>query len=907
MRKPVRRHRSALAIAALCAGLLPGAGVAGASASPVGTPDGAAFRTITLQPGDRGAPRKQTPVDLLRSEAHPSLQDSAEVTRALIEETWGIVLPGSDRSAAAGTSSVDGSKTTRTGIPAPDLSGDALADVLSYEVSFEDYLAGERSFAIEALRGTDGTVMWSRELSAGADVLPVPVDDVSGDDLGDVLVVTLASQPHGLGKAESCGSQLCVGTVESRRSWKIALLSGADGTTLWERDVEGASGRAYANAALFPPGLLTSDAVSATTAVALMPMLSSDHDGDGLDDIVLNVFDEVRVHDFQWTSQAGNDVFGGASTVLVATHSEVLSGDDGDVLLQREQDPIPGGAYLSPAGDLVGSPTGDLLWQIETDLKTPSACHETDVAYGCTGSESASLELEAIDGASLETAWTERNQRSDLTDAGAEVPQADLTGDGKSDLLQFEEIDVGGGERRWWMGAINGPTGEVLWRHEIGSFPDAFDGTILGAAGGGDGLDLLKLDLELKVKTQNFDAIFTRIDGATGKPLFSSLHSSEPNQSFSLSIAGDADADGVRDLIFNPMRVFSPLASSWVVESGASGALVNAGSTEGRVLVGPAEDLDGDGRSDLLARNLVFGNEDRLSVALLMPSGDEAWRRRDQVAEIGLGFSGDLSGAGGADVVLSRVAGGVTAPSSRVEALDGSDGSILWGHGDALPDPLPEPTPTASPSPTPSGSPVPSPTTSPIPDERTASTLTFTDASATAGQYGDESRFEARLTDSQDGPIRNVEVTFELAGADSSRTFTAVTSGNGVASVAATLDATPGPHQLTARFNGDDLNRPSSDTTSFVVEKEDTHLDLTIRGRNEILTARLSDADSRGSRIEGRSIDFYAGSESIGSAVTDRNGTATFGIPEEYREGRREFEARFEGDDYYVGSIDRSS
>lgn len=193
-----------------------------------------------------------------------------------------------------------------------------------------------------------------------------------------------------------------------------------------------------------------------------------------------------------------------------------------------------------------------------------------------------------------------------------------------------------------------------------------------------------------------------------------------------------------------------------------------------------------------------------------------------------------------------------------------------------------------------------------ISPELTPINASFTERSARSGQYSDQTLFEARLTDSGGNPISEAEVTFELAGEESSRGFTASTDEDGIASVAPTLEEKPGPFQLIARYAGDGDRSSSTDTTSFTVEKEDTDVALAVSGRaqNMTLEARLSDRDTPSDGISRRTIDFYSDGELIGSEETDEVGASTTPVPPEHRGANRTYEAVFEGDDFYLGSSD---
>ena len=198
-------------------------------------------------------------------------------------------------------------------------------------------------------------------------------------------------------------------------------------------------------------------------------------------------------------------------------------------------------------------------------------------------------------------------------------------------------------------------------------------------------------------------------------------------------------------------------------------------------------------------------------------------------------------------------------------------------------------------------SPTPTESESPLPE---ISEVAFTPGSATAGQFSDTTRFEARLADASGEPLAGETLTFTLTGEGSHRELTATTGADGIASLAPTLTERPGAHQLTVRFAGDDMRAGSADATVFVVEKEDTALEMQAQGQGnkKTLTARLTDLDSPADGIAGRTIQFYSGSELIGSAETNQDGVAALPIPPPYRGANRTYDAAFTGDDFFLAS-----
>lgn len=191
-----------------------------------------------------------------------------------------------------------------------------------------------------------------------------------------------------------------------------------------------------------------------------------------------------------------------------------------------------------------------------------------------------------------------------------------------------------------------------------------------------------------------------------------------------------------------------------------------------------------------------------------------------------------------------------------------------------------------------------------VEDEGPAETqLAFTDASARSGQFSDTATLAASLTDVSGAPLAGQPITFELVGSETD-TFTATTNDAGIASADALLDGAPGPYQLTARFGGVDGElTPSSTTTGFVIEREDTDLTLAASGRGSKrqLTSRLLDRDSGGG-LSGMSITFTADGTTICTATTDGGGTAVCSLPPRYQGGRHEFVATFGGNDFYLPS-----
>jgi hypothetical protein len=86
-------------------------------------------------------------------------------------------------------------------------------------------------------------------------------------------------------------------------------------------------------------------------------------------------------------------------------------------------------------------------------------------------------------------------------------------------------------------------------------------------------------------------------------------------------------------------------------------------------------------------------------------------------------------------------------------------------------------------------------------------------------------------------------------------------------------------------------------------EPRTTSLSLSVdgNGAKRALTATLLDAES-GQGVEGKTISFFSGGESLGTATTDASGVATLSPDKPYHSGHRTYTAEFSGDDGFAAS-----
>lgn len=171
-------------------------------------------------------------------------------------------------------------------------------------------------------------------------------------------------------------------------------------------------------------------------------------------------------------------------------------------------------------------------------------------------------------------------------------------------------------------------------------------------------------------------------------------------------------------------------------------------------------------------------------------------------------------------------------------------------------------------------------------------------------QHSDDLIVRARLSDAS-GPVGQQAVTLVFDGQER----TVVTSEEGIAESSFTATGAPGQYPVTVTFGGSGDHLASQASVTASVLHEDSALTLVAGGTgiNRRLTASLTDADTPAAGLAGRTIEFFSEGEFLGSAVTDDSGTAVFDAPPGLRGGPQPFEARFEGDAFYLGSEAQTS
>jgi IPT/TIG domain-containing protein/Big-like domain-containing protein len=177
----------------------------------------------------------------------------------------------------------------------------------------------------------------------------------------------------------------------------------------------------------------------------------------------------------------------------------------------------------------------------------------------------------------------------------------------------------------------------------------------------------------------------------------------------------------------------------------------------------------------------------------------------------------------------------------------------------------------------------------------------------TSGDYNDSVTLSAKLTNNLNSQgVSGKTLNFTLGAESCSGT----TNGSGIASCSVTPLDVPGGYTVSVSFAGDSVYDPSSDSTAFTVNREDTQVTytgpLTSHYHDQITAAAtLTDPDG-GAAIAGKSITFTLGVGDTCTATTNSSGNVSCPITPT-QTGSKNIVASFSGDTYYLSSSDTQS
>ena len=327
-----------------------------------------------------------------------------------------------------------------------DATGDGLADVAGFHLNFD---TGTTELLV--LDGATGETVFTTPRTDFTGWTVFAVSDRSGDGITDLIQLRLVEEQSGSTCVEDAGGYDC--TFDETFTWAVDLVSGADGAILRSRTQDGYfRGYDRADAAGYAYHI---EALNLRPA----PEPTGDHDGDGIDELI--VVDEQIVISGSDDSPRSADI-DTTATVLDAGWSALATFQ----ALDRPTFP-----YLRRAGDLTGDGTPELVWSTSIDLgfRIDSDCPGTlpeavEELLGMCSTRSmyeAEARVEVIDGTDFSVIQDLRVRDGDGSFLHAfPVVHQDLDDDGAADLRLYT-WDF---ERTETM-VLDAGTGEVRWQH----------------------------------------------------------------------------------------------------------------------------------------------------------------------------------------------------------------------------------------------------------------------------------------------------------------------------------------------------------------------------------------------------------------------------------------------------------
>jgi hypothetical protein len=346
-----------------------------------------------------------------------SVEDIAVTPAETSTTTDAVVVSGADGSTIS-TSSIQETDRESMPVPAPDLSGDGLDDVVALVAPL-----GDTTGYVAAFRGTDGGELW-RDTGVPVTIRSSvrAVGDVSGDGSTDLAVWT---SPY------------------AERAMRLFVLEGATGAVVWAKRADA------------PRGL-------------------GDIDGDGLADVGAQTPTSFKAGRWGVRYQAYD-----ASGHPIYSRSYTIPLPPGDVFAVITLSPDVGRVNADPAEDashavllldtdqgklfrdrgVVSGQSGSKLWSGAVGVPLHGSVDGQGDDLALLDRSGRDLRIIAQDGASGRPIWSRRLHVP--VSAGAVVSSADLNGDDRAEVI-VNTVFLGssGGYEAF---VLSGRTGRVLW------------------------------------------------------------------------------------------------------------------------------------------------------------------------------------------------------------------------------------------------------------------------------------------------------------------------------------------------------------------------------------------------------------------------------------------------------------
>jgi hypothetical protein len=268
----------------------------------------------------------------------------------------------------------------------------------------------------------------------------------------------------------------------------------------------------------------------------------------------------------------------------------------------------------------------------------------------------------------------------------------DVDGDGVSDCLVGAPNEAGNGPMSGAVRVLSGASGAELLVLRGGSSLDMYGSSLAGGDLDGDGrAELIIGAYGDDAGGSDAGAVYV-YSGASGRLLFSKTGSAGEHLGFAVAYVPDADGDGLGDVLVGARAADLGATNSGAARlySGVSGALLLELAGESSFdLFGSAvaglEDLDGDGRGDLVVGASLSDAKGSGAGSAYVYSGATGallWTLRGEASGDAFGYAvadaGDVNGDGASDVLVGAPgadAGGQNSGAAYV--YSGADGSLL--------------------------------------------------------------------------------------------------------------------------------------------------------------------------------------------------------------------------------------